>query len=77
MVSGEYVQMLTALMDDDDPRAALRAGAHLRRVVDRQEAVLVRRARTAGLTWSEIAHELGVSKQAVHRKYAGSRWARD
>lgn len=38
---------------------ALRGGAELRRFVERQEAVLLWRARTAGLSRAEIALELG------------------
>lgn len=76
MAAQELVALLIACMDDDDPRRALRGGAELCRQVQRQESVLVRRARAAGLSWAEIAHELGVSKQAVHRKYGGSRWQR-
>ncbi|WP_225213094.1 ECF-type sigma factor [Janibacter melonis] len=72
----EMVDMVVTFMDDEDPRAALRGGAELRRGVKRREAVLVRRARSAGLSWAEIAHELGVSRQAVHRKYGGSRFER-
>lgn len=56
---------------DDDPRAALRAAAELRRASERMEARLVRRARNQGLSWAEVATQLGVSKQAVHRKYGG------
>jgi DNA-directed RNA polymerase specialized sigma24 family protein len=33
------------------------------------EAAVVRRARVGGMPWSEIAQHLGVSKQAVHKKY--------
>jgi hypothetical protein len=36
----------------------------------------VRRARNDGIVWEQIAASLGVSKQAVHRKYAGRRLAR-
>jgi DNA invertase Pin-like site-specific DNA recombinase len=67
---------MRALVDaagDDDPRAALRAAAEWRREAERLQAQLVRRARNAGLSWAEIARELGVSKQAVHRKYGGQR----
>jgi DNA-directed RNA polymerase specialized sigma24 family protein len=55
--------------DDDDPRAALAAARELRRAADRTEAAVVRRARVGGLAWAEIAEALGVSRQAVHRKY--------
>lgn len=64
---------LAARADDDDPLAALRALSGLRREVERREAVAVRRARLAGVPWVQIAGMLGVSKQAVHRKYGGRR----
>lgn len=67
---------LTALAQaagDDDPRRALRATAELRRATERLEAELVRRARNQGLSWAEVASQLGGSKQAVHRKYGGGR----
>ena len=47
-----------------------------RREIERQEAALVRRARNEGIVWEQIAASLGVSKQAVHRKYAGRRLGR-
>lgn len=53
----------------DDPRTALAAARELRRAADRTEATVVRRARNSGLSWAEIASHLGVTKQAVHRKY--------
>lgn len=68
------VNELTALAQaagDEDPRVALRAAAELRRASERMEAHLVRRARNQGLSWAEVAAQLGVSKQAVHRKYGG------
>ncbi|RKS75317.1 hypothetical protein CLV35_1777 [Motilibacter peucedani] len=68
------VRSLVALAQaagDDDPRAALRAAAELRRETERLEAQLVRRARNAGLSWAEVAGQLGVTKQSVHRKYGG------
>lgn len=70
------VPKLTALAQataDDDPRTSLRAAAQLRREVERIQAQLVRRARNQGMSWAEIAGQLGVSKQAVHRKYGGRR----
>ena len=68
------VPELTALAratGDEDPRISLRAAAELRRATERVEAQLVRRARNQGMTWTEIATQLGVSKQAVHKKYGG------
>ncbi|MFG1946438.1 hypothetical protein [Nonomuraea sp. NPDC048826] len=54
---------------DEDPLRALQATAALRRELERVEAVQVRRARVAGLAWAQIAHAIGVTKQAVHKKY--------
>ncbi|MBB5781057.1 hypothetical protein ACFPOI_27420 [Nonomuraea angiospora] len=54
---------------DDDPLLALHATTALRREIERLEAVQVRRARVAGLAWAQIADAIGVSKQAVHKKY--------
>lgn len=58
---------------DDGPLEALAAVATLRTDLDRREHLLVRRARAAGMTWALIADVLGVSKQAVHRRYGGGR----
>jgi DNA-directed RNA polymerase specialized sigma24 family protein len=68
----QQVAKLALATGDEDPRAALSAAAELRRAAGRLEAVVVRRARVAGWSWSEIAAVLGVSKQAVHRKYGRS-----
>lgn len=68
---------ITALggpFDDEDPLQVLRANVELNKEIGRREAVAVRRARMQGLTWSEIAGAMGVSRQAVHRKYGGSRF---
>ncbi|MGV9879829.1 helix-turn-helix domain-containing protein [Streptomyces sp. NPDC003006] len=54
---------------DQDPRVGLRAVSALRKLVERLEAVQVRGARRQGWSWQEIAAELGVSRQAVHKKY--------
>ena len=58
--------------DSQDPIAALRAIAQLRKELDRSEAIAVRRARNANAPWQLIALALGVSKQAVHKKYGRS-----
>jgi DNA-directed RNA polymerase specialized sigma24 family protein len=60
---------LAARAGDRDPRVGLRAVAALRRLLERLEAVQVRSARARGWSWQEIAEELGVSKQAVHKKH--------
>lgn len=54
---------------DRDPRVGLRAVAALRRLLEQLETVQVRGARNQGWSWQEIADELGVSRQAVHKKY--------
>ncbi|MER6979818.1 HTH domain-containing protein [Streptomyces carpinensis] len=54
---------------DRDPRVGLRAVAALRRLLEQLEAVQVRNARNQGWSWQEIANELGVSRQAVHKKH--------
>jgi predicted DNA-binding protein YlxM (UPF0122 family) len=51
----------------------LRAVAALRHLLDRLEALQVGNARSQGWSWQEIAEHLGVSKQAVHKKYARRR----
>jgi predicted transcriptional regulator len=53
-----------------DPAAGLRAARALRELADRLEALQVQNARSRGWSWQEIAIFLGVSKQAVHKKYA-------
>ena len=53
-----------------DPAAGLRAARALRELADRLEALQVQNARERGWSWQEIAMFLGVSKQAVHKKYA-------
>ncbi len=60
---------LAARAGDRDPRVGLRAVAALRRLLEQLEAVQVRSARAKGWSWQEIAAELGVSRQAVHKKH--------
>lgn len=57
-----------------DPRTGLRAVAALARLQYRLEAVQVRNARLKGWTWQDIADELGVTRQAVHKKYWKQGW---
>ena len=58
-----------------DPAVGLRAVASLRRLVEQLESLQVDRARDLGWSWSQIATDLGVSKQAVHQKHGGARAA--
>jgi DNA-binding NarL/FixJ family response regulator len=62
---------LAAAATSDDVRVGLRAAAALRLLAERLEEVQVERARRQGWSWQQIAGSLGVSKQAVHKKYAG------
>ena len=53
-----------------DPAVGLRAVRQLRELAERLERLQVGRARELGWTWQEVAEQLGVSRQAVHKKYA-------
>ena len=72
-----YVDIMTEATElasaagDRDPRVGLRAVAALRRLLEQLEAVQVRNARNNGWSWQDIAAELGVTRQAVHKKYRG------
>ena len=63
---------LTRTMVDagsDDPAVGLRAVVTLRRFTDRLESIQVTAARRSGWTWQQIGDALGISRQAVHKKY--------
>lgn len=66
----ESTQVAAAAADTKDPRAGLRAVAALRVLADRLELAQVEAALRAGMGWVEIAAALGVTRQAVHKKYA-------
>jgi predicted transcriptional regulator len=68
----DTAQVATAA-SSDDPSVGLRAVRSLRVLVERLEALQVQNARDAGWTWEQIAQLLGVTRQAVHKKYAGGR----
>lgn len=55
-----------------DPAEGLRAARALRELAERLETLQVANARNHGWSWQEIAFFLGVSKQAVHKKYAAA-----
>jgi DNA invertase Pin-like site-specific DNA recombinase len=65
----ETLRTLVGGADADDPIATLNAITESRAELDRLEAVAVRRARNAGAPWQLIALALGVSRQAVHKRY--------
>jgi hypothetical protein len=53
-----------------DPQAALRALTALRTRLDELETLQVSNAVESGLSWSEIARALGISRQAAHKRYS-------
>ncbi len=63
---------LAAAAEHENALLALDAVVRMRAELERQEAVLVRRARNAGESWSAIAGVLGVTRQAVHQKFGRS-----
>jgi hypothetical protein len=71
--SGE-VTSLAAATGSQDPEVGLAAVAALRSLVEVLEALQVENARAQGWPWQRIAASLGVTKQAVHKKYAGRRF---
>lgn len=66
----ESTRIAEVAADISDPRAGLRAVASLRALADRLELVQVEAALRAGMSWQDVADALGVSRQAVHKKYA-------
>jgi DNA-directed RNA polymerase specialized sigma24 family protein len=71
-----YVDVMSEVADlsvaaaGADPATGLRAANALRRLAEVLEAAQVANARRQGWSWEDIAAVLGVSRQAVHRKYA-------
>jgi hypothetical protein len=59
-----------------DPAVGLRAVASLRVLLESLEEIQVHSARALGWSWEEIGGALGVTKQAVHKKYGGRRLLR-
>ncbi|MBG6226583.1 putative transcriptional regulator [Arthrobacter sp. CAN_A2] len=66
----ESSQVAVTAADTSDPRAGLRAVAALRVLADALELRQVEAALRAGMSWQMIADALGVTRQAVHKKYA-------
>lgn len=66
----EAPELAARAADTTDTSSGLRAVAALRRLLETLELRQVERALAQGASWSEIAADLGVTRQAVHRKYA-------
>lgn len=66
----ESTQIARTAADTSDPRAGLRAIASLRALADRLELAQIEAGLRAGMSWQDAADALGVSRQAVHKKYA-------
>jgi hypothetical protein len=67
---------LASAASSTDPAVGLRAVRALRELAERLEAGHVAKAREQGWSWQDIAVCIGVSRQAVHKKYgspSGSR----
>lgn len=62
--------LAAAAADLTHPRDGLRAVASLRLLAETLEFRQVEAALRAGMSWTEVAEALGVSRQAVHKKYA-------
>ena len=56
-----------------DPEVGLAAVASLRALLESLESLQVSNARDRGWSWQQIAVQLGVSRQAVHKKHGGRR----
>ena len=65
--------VLAADTASSDPAVGLAAVAELRALLDSLEQLQVGQAREQGWPWTQIAAALGVTKQAVHKKYANGR----
>lgn len=65
----ETMDLAVRAADLSDPLAGLKAIAALRRLTETLELRQVEAALAAGLGWVDVANCLGVSRQAVHKKY--------
>ena len=75
-VQGEVtpVAAATGSKDREGGGGGAGGGGRLRGLVEVLEALSVENARAKGWSWEAIATRLGVTKQAVHKKYAGKRF---
>jgi hypothetical protein len=68
--AASFLDLARRALGEQGTGDALRAVATMRRDLDRLEAMHVAAAVHAGWSWSRVARELGVTKQAAHRKHA-------
>lgn len=64
--------METVVGSDDEPDTPvgrLAAIARAKAELSREEAAAVRHARVHGMSWAEIGRVLGVSRQALHKRF--------
>jgi DNA-directed RNA polymerase specialized sigma24 family protein len=66
-------EQVASAASSQDPAVGLKGVRSLRTLVERLEDLQVRNARVQGWTWEQIAQLLGVTRQAVHKKYASGR----
>ncbi|WP_432511548.1 hypothetical protein [Kineococcus sp. SYSU DK001] len=66
----DATRLAGAAADTSDTSRGLRAVAALRLLLETLELRQVEQALRQGTSWSEIAADLGVTRQAVHKKYA-------
>ena len=60
---------VAAAASSRDPAVGLAAVASLRTLLESLEELQVTHARDQGWSWQQIADQLRVSRQAVHKKY--------
>jgi DNA-binding NarL/FixJ family response regulator len=60
---------VAAAASSRDPAVGLAAVASLRTLLESLEELQVSNARDQGWSWQQIADQLRVSRQAVHKKY--------
>jgi hypothetical protein len=69
----EATESWRAPVDSKDPRVGVAGGGRPAAAARAAGDLQVANARAAGWSWQEIAAELGVSRQAVHKKHAARR----
>jgi DNA invertase Pin-like site-specific DNA recombinase len=67
--SSKLAQLAAELAEAPTPRAALRRTGELRRELDAFERRQIAQALADGASFAAIARDLGVSRQAVHRRF--------